>query len=56
MNDFFGTYPPTKIAGKIPDYVKAVQQSNSSITSFGLIGVRLASSLPMLSDWLTNLA
>lgn len=40
VGNFFGTFPPPKIAGLVPDYVKAVQTKDSSIAKFGIIGVR----------------
>jgi hypothetical protein len=39
LGDFFGTYPPPKVAGQVPDYVKAVKDQDSSIEKFGIIGV-----------------
>ncbi|KAF7547761.1 hypothetical protein G7Z17_g7499 [Cylindrodendrum hubeiense] len=38
LGQFFGTNPPPKTAGLIPDYVKAVQAKDSSISKFGIIG------------------
>ncbi|KAH6981925.1 Alpha/Beta hydrolase protein [Ilyonectria robusta] len=38
LGNFFGTFPPPKIAGLVPDYVKAVQTKDSSIAKFGIIG------------------
>lgn len=38
LGDFFGTYPPPKIAGLVPDYVKAVKDKNSSLSKFGILG------------------
>ncbi|KAF7552696.1 hypothetical protein G7046_g7335 [Stylonectria norvegica] len=38
LGNFFGTFPPPKIAGLVPDYVKAVQAGNSSIAKFGILG------------------
>lgn len=38
LNDFFGTYPPPKVAGQIPDYVKAVKEKDSSISKFAILG------------------
>ncbi|KAF4446647.1 carboxymethylenebutenolidase [Fusarium albosuccineum] len=38
LGDFFGTYPPPKIAGLVPDYVKAVKEQDSSVSKLGLLG------------------
>ncbi|KFA47864.1 hypothetical protein S40293_06456 [Stachybotrys chartarum IBT 40293] len=38
LGDFFGTYPPPKIAGQVPDYVKAVKSTHSSLERFGILG------------------
>ncbi|KAH7175550.1 hypothetical protein EDB81DRAFT_874394 [Dactylonectria macrodidyma] len=38
LGDFFGKFPPPKIAALVPDYVKAVQAKDSSISKFGIIG------------------
>ncbi|KAF5680305.1 carboxymethylenebutenolidase [Fusarium heterosporum] len=38
LGDFFGTYPPPKIAGQVPDYVKAIKEQDSSIEKFGILG------------------
>ncbi|KAG4270724.1 hypothetical protein FPRO04_02705 [Fusarium proliferatum] len=38
LGDFFGTYPPPKVAGQVPDYVKAVKDQDSAIEKFGIIG------------------
>ncbi|CAM1502274.1 Fc.00g042580.m01.CDS01 [Cosmosporella sp. VM-42] len=38
LGEFFGTYPPPKIAGLVPDYVNAVKEHNSNVEKFGLIG------------------
>lgn len=40
LGNFFQTYPPPSIAGKVPDYVKAIQQKDSSVAKFGILGVR----------------
>lgn len=40
LGEFFGTYPPPKIAGLVPDYVKALKEKNSALSKFGIIGVR----------------
>ncbi|KAM4065199.1 dienelactone hydrolase family protein [Hirsutella rhossiliensis] len=39
LGEFFGTFPPPKIAGYIPDYVKAVRAKNSSISKLGILGM-----------------
>ncbi|WDK17900.1 dienelactone hydrolase [Colletotrichum graminicola] len=38
LGGFFQKFPPPKIAGLVPDYVKAVQSKFSSLESFGIIG------------------
>lgn len=38
LGDFFGTNPPPKVAGLMPDYVKAIKDSNTSISKFGVLG------------------
>ncbi|KAK5991030.1 putative AIM2 family protein C30D10.14 [Cladobotryum mycophilum] len=38
LGEFFGTFPPPKIAGLVPDYVKAVKAKESSIEKLALIG------------------
>ncbi|KAH8169930.1 dienelactone hydrolase family protein [Sarocladium implicatum] len=38
LGDFFGKFPPPDIAGKVPDYVKAVKGSNSSLSKFAILG------------------
>ncbi|RSM15936.1 hypothetical protein CEP52_000571 [Fusarium oligoseptatum] len=38
LGEFFGTYPPPKIAGLVPDYVKAVLEQDSSISKTGILG------------------
>ena len=40
LGEFFGQYPPDKVAAQLPDYVKALKEKDSSLTSFGIIGVR----------------
>jgi len=39
LGEFLGTYNPPKIAGEIPGYVKAIKDTNSSITKFGILGL-----------------
>ncbi|KAK7426505.1 hypothetical protein QQZ08_006963 [Neonectria magnoliae] len=38
LGNFFGNFPPPKIAGLVPDYVKAVKAKDSSISKFGILG------------------
>jgi dienelactone hydrolase len=38
LGEFFGQYPPDKVAAQLPDYVKALKEKDSSLTSFGIIG------------------
>ncbi|KAK2048680.1 dienelactone hydrolase [Colletotrichum somersetense] len=38
LGGFFQKFPPPKISGLVPDYVKAVQSKFSSLESFGIIG------------------
>ncbi|OLN96549.1 putative AIM2 family protein C30D10.14 [Colletotrichum chlorophyti] len=38
LGGFFQKFPPPKIAGLVPDYVKAVQSQYSSLESFGVLG------------------
>ncbi|KAF5018978.1 hypothetical protein F66182_9024 [Fusarium sp. NRRL 66182] len=38
LGDFFGAYPPPKVAGLVPDYAKAIKEQDSSIEKFGIIG------------------
>ncbi|PHH87121.1 hypothetical protein CDD83_9282 [Cordyceps sp. RAO-2017] len=38
LGDFFGTYPPPKIAGYVPDYVRAVKDKNPSVSKMGILG------------------
>jgi hypothetical protein len=40
LNAFFGTNPPPKVAGEVPPVVDAIKQQNSSISKFGILGVR----------------
>lgn len=40
LGAFFGTYPPPKVAGQVPGFVDAVKAKDSSISKFGIIGVR----------------
>lgn len=37
LGDFFGTFPPPDIAGKIPDYVKAIKERDA-VQQFGILG------------------
>lgn len=39
LGNFFGTFPPPKIAGYVPDYVKALKEKNPSVSKYGIIGV-----------------
>lgn len=41
LGNFFGTFPPPKIAGYVPDYVKALKEKNPSVSKYGIIGVSL---------------
>lgn len=38
LSNFFATFPAPKVAGKVPAYVDAVKQHNSTVTKFALIG------------------
>ncbi|KAF6835917.1 dienelactone hydrolase [Colletotrichum plurivorum] len=38
VGGFFQKFPPPKVAGQVPDYVKAVQDKYSSLESFGILG------------------
>jgi dienelactone hydrolase len=38
LGDFFGTYPPPKIADLVPGYAKAIQDSNSSVSKLAILG------------------
>jgi dienelactone hydrolase len=38
LGEFFGQYPPPKVAGLVPDYVKALKEKNSSISDLGILG------------------
>ncbi|KDN71445.1 putative dienelactone hydrolase [Colletotrichum sublineola] len=38
LGSFFQKFPPPKVAGMVPDYVKAVQSKFSSLESFGIVG------------------
>lgn len=40
LGEFFQTYPPPKVAGQVPDFVSAVKAKDSSISKFGILGVR----------------
>ena len=44
LGKFFEKYPPPKIAGHLPGYVKALKEKNSSISKFGILGVRFTPS------------
>lgn len=39
LGEFFGKFPPPKVAGQVPDYVKALKERDSSITKFAILGV-----------------
>lgn len=56
LGDFFGTFPPPKIAGQVPEYVKAVKERDSSIQKLGILGVSCppASSQHMTIEKLTQ--
>jgi dienelactone hydrolase len=38
LGNFFGKFPPPKIAGLVPDYVQAVRGTSPDIAKFGIIG------------------
>ncbi|KAF9879390.1 dienelactone hydrolase [Colletotrichum karsti] len=38
LGNFFQKFPPPKIAGQVPDYVKAIQSKYSIIEAFGALG------------------
>ncbi|KAH7316480.1 Alpha/Beta hydrolase protein [Stachybotrys elegans] len=38
LGEFFGTFPPPKVAGQVPDFVTAVKEKNPSIEKFGILG------------------
>lgn len=38
LGKFFETFPPPKIAGQVPDFVKAIKDTNSSLSKFGILG------------------
>jgi len=38
LGDFFGTYPPPKVAGQVPDFVNAAKSKSSSLSKFGILG------------------
>ncbi|KAL0937590.1 dienelactone hydrolase [Colletotrichum truncatum] len=38
LGGFFQKFPPPKVAGQVPDYVKAIQSKYSSLESFGILG------------------
>ena len=38
LGAFFGKYPPPKVAGQVPDYVKALKEKNSSVSELGILG------------------
>ena len=42
LGEFFQTYPPPKVAGQVPGFVDAVKAKDSSITKFGILGVRIS--------------
>ncbi len=39
LGEFFGTYPPPKVAGQVPAYVDAIKAKDSAVTKFGILGV-----------------
>ncbi|UNI24064.1 Carboxymethylenebutenolidase [Purpureocillium takamizusanense] len=39
LGNFFGTFPPPKIAGYMPDYVKALKEKNPSVSKYGILGM-----------------
>lgn len=41
LGAFFGKNAPPKVAGQIPDYVKAVEAANPTIKEWGIIGVSI---------------
>lgn len=38
LGEFFGTYPPPKVAGQVPAFVDAIKAQDSSLKSFGIVG------------------
>ncbi|KAM0249025.1 hypothetical protein ACHAQJ_009232 [Trichoderma viride] len=38
LGEFFGTFPPPKIAGYVPEYVDAVKTHSSSISKLAMLG------------------
>jgi len=38
LGKFFETFPPPKIAGKVPSFVDAIKAKDSSISKFGILG------------------
>ncbi|KND89872.1 putative AIM2 family protein C30D10.14 [Tolypocladium ophioglossoides CBS 100239] len=39
LGHFFSTFPPAKIAGYVPGYVKALEEKNPSLSKFGIMGM-----------------
>ena len=39
LGEFLAEFSPPKVAAKVPDYVQAVRETNSSISQFGVLGV-----------------
>ncbi|KAI5464605.1 Alpha/Beta hydrolase protein [Mariannaea sp. PMI_226] len=38
LGNFFGTYPPPKIAARVPEYVQDVRSANQGISKCGIVG------------------
>lgn len=38
LGAFFGKFPPPNVAAKVPSYVQAVKEKNSTLTKFGILG------------------
>jgi hypothetical protein len=41
LGEFFGTYPPPKVAGQVEGYVNAIKTASPSIEKFAILGVRI---------------
>lgn len=39
MGDFFARNAPSRVAGLVPDYIKAVEKADPSVKEWGIIGV-----------------
>ena len=40
LGEFFGTYPPPKVAAQVPGFVDAAKAKDPSVSKFGILGVR----------------